>query len=183
MQCTSLFQVKQKELWTTANLCLEHLIKLGFDHQFFNVEFFILQNGQIKLMEINGRMNRITPTLCSNMLEGGDCFEAIIALGKGVSPLVPTLKQDAGFAIRFYLTTFGTGLLEEFLDFEKIENFPNVEVNLEAGHQIKQNGGEGGNIFGFADVYGKDLNNCVQKMDDIKMKLLKNPEFSPWFGH
>ena len=177
------FQVKQEALWSAANTCMEHLFKLGFNHQFFNMEFFLLPNGQIKLMEVNGRMNRITLTLCSRILENGDCFEASIALSKGICPQVPTLKSGAGFAIRFYLTTFGSGLLKDFIDIDALDMFQNVEVNLPLDYHIKKINGDNGCVCGFADVYGEDLPSCLQQMENIKLKVLRKPDCSPWFGN
>ncbi|NEQ81907.1 MAG: hypothetical protein F6K26_17130, partial [Moorea sp. SIO2I5] len=156
---------------------LQRLIEYGFDNQFVDVEFFVSHKGEIKVMEINGRMIPISASLYRQCLNQGDPYTALIQIGMGCQPKTPTLNGLVGGI--FYITTFGKDIAENLIDFEIANSIHHLEMRVTPEEKITDIGASG---FPLATVnlVGNSYDEIHQKANSLRRQLLKQPEFSPW---
>ncbi len=156
---------------------VQQLMEYGFDNQFVDVEFFVSETGEIKVMEINGRMIPISATLYHQCLNQGDPYTALIQIGMGYQPKIPTLNGLVGGI--FYLTTFSKDIAINLFDFELAKEMPHVEIRASPQQEVTEN-----SVSGFAlatvNLVGNSYEEIHQKANVIRRQLLKQPEFSPW---
>ena len=155
---------------------VQQLIEYGFDNQFVNVEFFVSDTGEIKVMEINGRMIPISAMLYRQCLSQGDPYTALIQIGMGDRPKIPTLNGLVGGI--FYITTFAQNIAKNLFDFDQAKQRPNVEIRASPEQEITEN-----SVTGFAlatiNLVGKSYEEINKEANLIRQQLLKQPEFSP----
>ncbi|XP_014666030.1 PREDICTED: uncharacterized protein LOC106808006 isoform X2 [Priapulus caudatus] len=77
--------------WNKYDQTAETLIKYGYDDQFLEVEMFVTEQGDVHLMEINGR-SVIGLRRSSHVLNNGDMITAVVDIATGVCPIPPTYK-------------------------------------------------------------------------------------------
>lgn len=156
---------------------VQQLIEYGFDNQFVDVEFFVSEEGEIKIMEINGRMIPISASLYRQCLNQGDPYTALIQIGMGCQPKIPTLNGKVGGI--FYITTFGEDLVKNLFDFEIAHSLPNLEIRVTPEQEITEIGTSG---FPLATVnlVGNSYEEIHKKANSLRRQLLKQPELSPW---
>ncbi len=156
---------------------VQQLIEYGFDNQFVDVEFFVSDQGEIKVMEINGRMIPISASLYRQCLNQGDPYTALIQIGMGYQPKTPTLNGLVGGI--FYITTFAQDLAKNLLDFAIANSLPNVEIRVTPEQEITDISASG---FPLATVnlVGNSYEEIQQQANSLRRQLLKQPELSPW---
>ncbi|MEL7039227.1 MAG: ATP-grasp domain-containing protein [Cyanobacteria bacterium J06592_8] len=156
---------------------VEILIEYGFNNQFVDVEFFVSEKGEIKVMEINGRMIPISASLYRQCLNQGDPYTAIISIGMGEKPKNPTLNGLVGGI--FYMTTFAKDIAKNLFDFELANQFYNLEIRASPEQEITKISASGLTLA-TVNLVGNSYEEIHQQANDIRRKLLKKPEFSPW---
>ena len=156
---------------------VQQLIEYGFDNQFVDVEFFVSEEGEIKIMEINGRMIPVSASLYRQCLNQGDPYTALIEIGMGYQPKTPTLNGKVGGI--FYITTFGEDLAQNLFDFEMAYSLPNLEIRVTPEQEITEISTSG---FALATVnlVGNSYEEIHQQANNLRRQLLKEPELSPW---
>ncbi len=156
---------------------VQQLIEYGFDNQFVDVEFFVSEEGEIKIMEINGRMIPVCASLYRQCLNQGDSYTALIEIGMGCQPKTPTLNGKVGGI--FYITTFGEDLAQNLFDFEMAHSLPNLEFRVTPEQEITEISTSG---FALATVnlVGNSYEEIHQQANSLRRQLLKKPELSPW---
>lgn len=93
---------------------------LGFDGGFFNVEFFVPDQGPAKVIEVNGRIaSQFTPLV--QALHGRSTYEALFALACGEDPAWPD-DEPNGVALSYVMRRFADAY---------VEAVPGPEPNLE----------------------------------------------------
>lgn len=167
----------QEKLTQAYRKIVRKLIESGFNNQFVDVEFFVSDRGEIKVMEVNGRMIPISTSLYRQCLNQGDPYTALIEIGMGYQPKTPTLNGLVGGI--FYLQTFAKDFVKNLFDFQLADNLPNVEVRANPQQEIKEISA-GGFTLAAVNLVGKSYGEISQQANTLRRKLLKQPEFSPW---
>ncbi|EAW38065.1 acetyl-CoA carboxylase biotin carboxylase subunit family protein [Lyngbya sp. PCC 8106] len=167
----------QKKLNQGYKRIIEILIEYGFDNQFVDVEFFVSNKGEIKVMEINGRMIPISTSLYRQCLNHGDPYTAIISICMGEKPKNPTLNGLVGGI--FYLTTFAKDIAKNLFDFELANQFSNLEFRASPEQEITEISASGLTLA-TVNLVGNSYAEIHEQANNIRRKLLKQPEFSPW---
>jgi hypothetical protein len=167
----------QSQLNQAYQEIVQQLIKYGFDNQFVDVEFFVSQAGDIKIMEINGRMIPISATLYRQCLNQGGPYTALIQIGMGDMPKTPTLNGLVGGI--FYIQTFGKDIANNLFNFDLAKEISNVEIRASPQQEIAANSSSG---FALATVnlVGNSYEEIHKQANIIRRQLLKQPESSPW---
>ena len=156
---------------------LNRLIAYGFDNQFIDVEFFVSEEGDLTVMEVNGRMAPAAAPLYRQCLSQGDPYTALINLGLGDRVSEPTLNGQVGGT--FYLSTLGQGLAEDFLDFESARQFENLEIRVKPQQAIVQNGLTSVSLA-TVSLVGRNYQELHSEANKIRQLVLKQPDLSPW---
>ena len=167
----------QEELKRAYETIVQKLIEYGFDNQFVDVEFFVSDKGEIKVMEINGRMIPISAALYRQCLNQGDPYTALIQIGMGCRPKIPTVNGLVGGI--FYITTFGKDMAKNLLDFEKANGLPNIEMRVTPQQKITEIGASGC-ALATVNLVGNSYAEIHEQANTIRRQLLKQPELSPW---
>lgn len=164
----------------------------GFDHQIIDVEMFIRENGQVQIMEVNGRMFGQFVDIYKNTIHNGDNFQMAIDLGLGIRPEKQT--PNGKFGGNYYISTFGSGRADAYLRFELLDNIPagvsekfeNVTVELDRirfkPDSILASSGSEGTCLLMANIVGPDKASIDAAAAYIRSRLLKLPELSPGAG-
>ena len=162
----------QEKLNQAYKKIVQKLIDYGFDNQFVDIEFFVSDKGEIKVMEINGRMIPISASLYRQCLEGGDPYTALISIGMGASPKAPTHNGLVGGI--FYITTFARGIAKNMFDFERAKSIPNIEIRAYPEREIAQTSSNG---FALATVnlVGNSYAEIQDRANLIRGQLLIQP--------
>lgn len=156
---------------------VEILIGYGFDNQFVDVEFFVSEKGEIKVMEINGRMIPVSASLYRQCLNGGDPYTALIGTGMGERPKTPTLNGLVGGI--FYLTTFAKGLAKNLFDFELAKQIDRLEIRTSPEQEIAEITPSGFTLA-TVNLVGNSYGEIRERANVIRRQLLKQPDCSPW---
>lgn len=156
---------------------VQKLIEYGFNNQFIDVEFFISDKGEIKVIEINGRMIPISAPLYRQCLNQGDPYTALISIAMGTRPKNPTFNGLVGGI--FYLTTFAKDIAKNLFNFELASQFSNVEVRVSPEQEITEIS-VSGLTLATVNLVGNSYVEIHDKANNIRRKLLKQSEFSPW---
>lgn len=166
----------QEKLDRAYKKIVQKLIEYGFNNQFVDIEFFVSDKGEIKLLEINGRMIPISASLYRQCLDGGDSYTALISMAMGFSAQTPT--QNGLVGGRFYITTFAKGLAKNLFDFERASNILDIEIRADPQQEIAETSANG---FPLATVnlVGNSYAEINERANIIRRQLLKKPEFSP----
>lgn len=167
----------QAQLKLAYQEIVKQLMEYGFDNQFVDVEFFVSEQEEIKIMEINGRMIPISASLYRQCLNQGDPYTALIQIGMGYQPKIPTLNGLVGGI--FYITTFGQDLAKNLFDFEIAQSLSNLEIRVIPEQEITETSASG---FPLATVnlVGNSYEEIHQQANSLRKQLLKQPELSPW---
>ncbi|WP_293137111.1 ATP-grasp domain-containing protein [Okeania sp. SIO3I5] len=156
---------------------VQKLIEYGFDNQFIDVEFFVSNKAEIKVMEINGRMIPISASLYRQCLNQGDPYTALISIAMGSRPKTPTLNGLFGGI--FYMTTFAKDIAKNLFDFELANQFDNLEIRANSEQEITEISASGFTLAA-VNLVGNSYAEIHEKANNIRRQLLKQPEFSPW---
>ncbi|MDQ3867529.1 MAG: ATP-grasp domain-containing protein, partial [Actinomycetota bacterium] len=104
---TRLSDERQAELAALAErLVLAH----GLDDAFFNIEFFVPDEGPAEIIEVNGRLaSQFAPLV--QRLHGRSTYDALFDLACGADPAWPSTRPD-GVGVSYVLRVFEDALVE-----------------------------------------------------------------------
>jgi biotin carboxylase len=119
---------------------------LGFDGGFFNVEFFVPEQGQPTIIEVNGRIaSQFSPLV--QALHGRSTYELLFALACGADPRWEEREPD-GVAVSYVLRTFEDAFVTAAPDPEN-----GVEILAQAGRRLSEQGANDVLSYRLAIVY------------------------------
>ncbi|CAH1264372.1 Hypp2948 [Branchiostoma lanceolatum] len=172
----------QARLWQAYDKVLNRMIRHGFDNQEAHLEFFLMKDGDIKLLEINACMSLTLAQLYSHCLPGGDSVRLQLDLLRGVRPTLPC--PSGRYSLVGYIQTFASGKAKELVDFDAVsrviaDGLGNVRIIVDPERDIVQ-AGDSGNILGKVTVQGDGFEDAFEKYKTICLQLLRKPELSPW---
>jgi ATP-grasp domain len=109
------------------------LPRLGFDSGFFNLEFFVPEDGPAQIIEVNGRIaSQFAPLV--QAVHGRSTYDALFEVALGEDPAWdPGLPQGVG--VSYCLRVFEDGLVEAVPDPE-----PDLEVLVRPGLYLSDQG-------------------------------------------
>ena len=162
----------QEELKRAYEKIIQRLIEYGFDNQFVDVEFFVSDKGELKVMEINGRMIPISAALYRQCLSHGDPYTALIQIGMGCRPQTPTVNGLVGGI--FYITTFAKGIAKNLFDFEIANGLPNIELRVTPEQEITEISASGC-ALATVNLVGNSYAEIHEQANSIRRQLLKQP--------
>ena len=129
-----------------AGIARRLLPAVGFDGGFFNVEFFVPEQGQPKIIEVNGRIaSQFAPLV--QALHGRSTYELLFALACGVDPGWQD-GEPHGVAVSYVLRTFEDAFVASAPDPED-----GVEILAEPGRRLSEQGANDVRSFRLAIVY------------------------------
>jgi hypothetical protein len=139
---------------------------LGFDGGFFNVEFFVPDEGRPTLIEVNGRIaSQFAPLV--QALHGRSTYDALFALACGEDPGWEEHEPD-GVAVSYVVRTFEDAYVASAPDPENA-----VEILAHPGRRLSEQGANDVNSFRLAIVYetGETRTEAVERARARAAKL------------
>ncbi|XP_070576150.1 uncharacterized protein [Ptychodera flava] len=173
-------QKEETRIKKLADTVVTKLIQKGFNDQFLDIEFFVLPNGEYKLLEVNGRLDGGMAILCRQLFNDEDLLQGLLKLGSGVNLAERTPNGLHG--MWGFVDSFASGRAEDILDYYEISKIPEVTVYYSPGDYIPITPDM--YCINLATTYlvGRTREELIRKHYDICRRILKKPEYSPW-GH
>ena len=163
----------QAKVWKLFDDVLRKMMEYGFDNQFVNVEMFILEDGSLKIMEINPR-NGLNVALYSGQVFDQSITEALLKISQGIHPGTPVANGRHAFF--GYVNTTSSGKANEFLDYSAD---PTIDP-LVTPDDLVDGSGDSGCILARMSVIGDSREDVMEKYKAICRKVLLKPELSLW---
>jgi biotin carboxylase len=123
-----------------AEIAERFMRAIEFDGSLFNMEFFVGPRGDLKIIEVNGRMaSQFGPLV--KAVHGLSTYEVQLDLAGGGSPELPPARDDI-VAASFVLRTYEDAVVEDVPDPAGVlERFPHAQVELlvRPGQRLSEN--------------------------------------------
>ncbi len=140
---TTLSEERQDEL---AAIATRLVPALAFDGGFFNVEFFVPDEGRAQVIEVNGRIaSQFAPLV--QPLHGRSTYDALFALACGEDPRWEP-RRAPGVAVSYVLRVFADAFVVSVPAAED-----GLEVLVEPGRRLSEQGVNDAESFRLAIVY------------------------------
>jgi hypothetical protein len=120
---------------------------LGFKGGFFNIEFFVPEEGRAQIIEVNGRIASQFAPLVQG-LHGRSTYDALFELASGEDPAWKTGLPD-GVGISYCLRVFEDAFVEAVPDPEE-----GVEILVRPGLLLSEQGVNDSQSYRLAILYG-----------------------------
>jgi hypothetical protein len=150
------------------------LSALEFDGGFFNVEFFVPENGPAQIIEVNGRIaSQFAPLVQS--LHGRSTYDALFELACGDEPAWRTGIPD-GVAVSYVVRVFEDALVEDVPDPEE-----GLEVLVRPGLFLSEQGENDAQSYRIAILYGSGetredaVERCRERAASLNFQLAPAP--------
>ena len=120
---------------------------LGFEGGFFNVEFFVPEDGPAQIIEVNGRIaSQFAPLV--QAVHGRSTYDALFRLALGEDPAWGPCEPD-GVAVSYVLRVFEDALVAGVPDPD-----PAVELLVRPGLYLSEQGVNDSHSYRLAILYG-----------------------------
>jgi ATP-grasp domain len=147
---------------------------LGFEGGFFNVEFFVPEEGPAQIIEVNGRIaSQFAPLV--QALHGRSTYDVLFQLALGDDPGWETGVPD-GVAVSYVLRVFEDALVEEVPDPD-----PDVELLVRPGLYLSDQGMNDAQSYRLAILYGSGetrdeaVARCRERARALRFRLAPAP--------
>ncbi len=135
---------RQEEL---AGIAARVVPALGLDDAFFNVEFFVPENGPAQIIEVNARIaTQFAPLV--QALHGRSTYDALFALATGADPAWRTGRPD-GVGVSYVMRVFADAFVEAVP-----EPAEDLEVLVRPGLRLSEQGVNDRESYRLAILYG-----------------------------
>ncbi|MDZ7849535.1 MAG: ATP-grasp domain-containing protein [Halodesulfurarchaeum sp.] len=168
------------------DIAKDAIVQHGYEHSFFNVEVFKLEDRHV-ITEVNGRTASVWEPLYQGAFDTS-VYEGIIHLAANnperTAAIAPDWQPDPNYDMmgaQFHVVTFGEGPAEQYVDFDYLDSSEvdtDIEVFVEPGDEIEQTRTSGFWVARF-NLFGEDYEALVDRADEIRSDILKQPEESP----
>ena len=165
----------QDKVWKLYDEIASKMIEYGFDNQFVNMEIFVLEDGNVQLMEVNPRLG-VNVSLCSGAIMNQNAIEALLKMGQGIHPGKPVANGRHAFYA--YISTLGCGRCGDFLDY----SCPDI-VPLANPDDYVDGSAESGGVLARVCLEGGSREEVTDKYKSICDRALLKPEFSTRLDH
>jgi hypothetical protein len=168
---SKLSDARQAELSDVAERVLP---ALGFDWGFFNIEFFVPDEGLAQIIEVNGRIASQFAPLVQG-LHGRSTYDALFELACGEDPRWRTGLPD-GFAVSYVVRVFEDGFVEAVPDPEE-----GVELLVRPGLNLSEQGLNDAQsyrlaiLYGFGETREEAVQRCRERAASLNFRLAPVP--------
>jgi ATP-grasp domain len=141
---SALSEERQAEL---SDVAARVLPSLAFDDGFFNVEFYVPEEGPAQIIEVNGRIaSQFAPLVLG--LHGRSTYDALFVLASGDDPAWHAAVPD-GVGVSYCLRVFHDAYVEAVPDPE-----PDLELLVRPGLHLSEQGTNDAQSYRLAILYG-----------------------------
>jgi hypothetical protein len=147
---------------------------LGFEGGFFNVEFFVPEDGPAQIIEVNGRIaSQFAPLV--QAVHGRSTYEALFQLALGEDPACD-LCDPKGVAVSYVVRVF-----EDAHVAAVPEPDPDVELLVRPGLSLSEQGVNDSQSYRLAILYGwgetreEAIAGCRERADALRFRLAPAP--------
>lgn len=147
---------------------------LGLEGAFFNVEFFVPEEGPAQIIEVNARIaSQFAPLVLG--LHGRSTYDALFELAAGDDPAWET-RAPEGVGVSYCLRVFHDALVEAVPDPE-----PDVELLVRRGLHLSEQGVNDAQSFRLAILYGfgetreEAVERCRERARSLTFRLAPLP--------
>jgi len=147
---------------------------LGFEAGFFNVEFFVSEDGPAQIIEVNGRIaSQFAPLVQS--VHGRSTYDALFRLALGEDPAWGPCEPD-GVAVSYVLRVFEDSLVAAVPDPD-----PAVELLVRPGLYLSEQGVNDSHSYRLAILYGvgetrdEAVERCRERARALNFRLAPAP--------
>ena len=171
---TTLLESTQKNIWNVFDAVVGKMIDFGYNNEFVNLEVFLLDSGEVKLLEVNPRRG-------GNLLASGEVFidgnvtAAQLKLAQGENPGPPV--QNGRHVLHSYIRTCGSGKAKDFYDYSYTD--PGLIPDRDPD-DIVDGSGESGTVLCRTCLSGGSHEEVMEKYLSTCKRVLLNPELSVW---
>ncbi len=171
---TMLSQRTQRKVWDVFDDVVGKLVDVGFDRTFLNVEVFVLQSGDVRLMEVNPRRGGNTFAF-GEVFTNGNITLAQLKLAQGENPGPPV--PNGRHVLRCHIRTCGSGKAKELYDYSCTD--PGLIPEVDPDRMVYDSG-EAGTILCRTVLTGDSRKEVMEKYRTICSRVLLKPELSAW---
>ena len=150
------------------------LTALGFEGGFFNVEFFVPEDGPAQIIEANGRIaSQFAPLV--QAVHGRSTYDALFRLALGEDPAWGPCEPD-GVAVSYVLRVFEDALVAAVPDPD-----PAVELLVRPGLYLSEQGVNDSHSYRLAILYGvgetrdEAVTRCRERARALNFRLAPAP--------
>ncbi len=162
-------RVDRETAETLRGKTIETIRAFGFDGGFFNVEFWLTDDG-VRLTEVNGRSAACFGGIYDLAL-GVDIFAAVADVATGRAPRA--LPRAGGkVAGQFNVITFDDDLAGNLLDYQAAASMPEFSAFRPAEERVRPLS-EFGVVLGQIEIVGDSYGEIHQRAETMRRKLLK----------
>eukprot|EP00058_Branchiostoma_floridae_P003710 XP_002589198.1 hypothetical protein BRAFLDRAFT_74644 [Branchiostoma floridae] len=174
---STLSDVMQRRLWGGFDNVVGRMAERGFNNQFVHVGYFILADGQIKLIEVNARMSGNLSGMYAACLSGRVQLQALLGLCCGVRPALPVPTGRAALNLPLQVHDNHTGKVRDMvntLEAEILKEDSDVKITWMMSFDDEFRHGQ----VEFAKLwtYGKTPDDAKKKCREVTQRLVKKPE-------
>lgn len=166
--------LSQERLAELSNVSARILPALGFEGGFFNVEFFVPEEGVAQIIEVNGRLASQFAPLVQGV-HGRSTYDALFRLALGEDPVWEAGAPE-GVAVSYCLRTFEDVLVEAVPEPE-----PDLEVLVRPGLLLSEQGVNDAQsyrlaIFAcFGETRAEAVERCRERARSLSFRLAPAP--------
>ena len=139
-----------------------------------NQEFFVKEDGGIKLMEINPRPTMALSRAYCHVLENGNFIETCLQISRGIRPKNPQLQGKS--ICCFGIFCMISGKVEDIVNFEVLDSLPEVYCKGYKQGDYMNPVGDAGNVFVAGALVASNREELLCKHKNLFDRLFKiNP--------
>lgn len=166
---------KQKQVWKLFDTVILRLVEFGFNNSFANVEVFVCQSGEVRLMEINPRFGLSLQAL-SRISDKRNALQAELWLAEGINPVCPPFISNQ-HALLGYIRTYGSGKCGDFINYSRATS----EFAIERKSTESIDGScASGEVLAKICCIGNSRDEIMTKYWAACRQILIKPELSIW---
>jgi hypothetical protein len=157
-----------------ADIASRLMPAFGFDDGFFNVEFFVPDDGPAQIIEVNGRIASQFAPLVQG-LHGRSTYDALFELACGDDPRWETGLPD-GVAVSYVMRVFEDAFVEEVPDPEE-----GLELLVRPGLFLSEQGLNDAQsyrlaiLYGFGETREEAVERCRARAASLNFQLAPAP--------
>ena len=174
---SKLADFQQEALWRRFRKDVSNLQQKGFDNSFVFAKYMVFEDGYVHLVTMNACVNARCTPMYKKGLKNGNNLEAAIQVGLGIKPEKPQLLGN--YVLSCSLHVFESGKADSLFHFYKALKNPDVVLRYLPRQEIVIEPAKNFAVVGLITVAGKDFQDCLDKIKEVKTTVLKLPELIP----
>ena len=165
--------------WKLFDKVVVNMVQYGFDNSFVVVGAFVLEDGGVRLLEVNPRRGAGISSLSKVVFDSsGSMVGAQLKLTENVEPVIP--KPSGRHVLFGSITTFGCGKAKCLYDFSCNGVLPGLRPPLHHPDTILDQAGEAGHCLSWVVTSGESRSEILEKHAGVCRKVLLKPELCAW---